>query len=202
MNDSFKQLFKGIIAFLLAVVLLLVLSIAFHSCRSQKESTATAKESVEVAQAASSTTETAARSQWSRSLSIDLDSFEMIMPLPYVDTAISHPELGPYSPEAKPHAAGSARYAVLRGKRATIGKSDLAERNASRCARQIDSVASHRTMDMSDHYARDTVGIHKEIPFEEIVDWAMGNSLRSVPVAQSPLKKHPVSQRGALGKIV
>ena len=36
---------------------------------------------------------------------------------------------------------------------------------------------------------------HGEIPFEEIVDWAMGNSLRSVPVAQSPLKKHPVSQK-------
>ena len=161
MNDSFKQLFKGIIAFLLAVVLLLVLSIAFHSCRSQKESTATAKESVEVAKAASSTTETAARSQWSRSLSIDLDSFEMIMPLPYVDTAISHPELGPYSPEAKPHAAGSARYAVLRGKRATIGKSDLAERNASRCARQIDSVASHRTMDKAEQHASDTVAVYK-----------------------------------------
>ena len=161
MNDSFKNLFKGIIAFLLAVVLLLVLSIAFHSCRSQKESTATAKESVEVAKAASSTTETAARSQWSRSLSIDLDSFEMIMPLPYVDTAISHPDLGPYSPEAKPHAAGSARYAVLRGKRATIGKSDLAERNASRCARQIDSVASHRTMDTAEQHASDTVAVYK-----------------------------------------
>ena len=64
MNDSFKNLFKGIIAFLLTVVLLLVLSIAFHSCRSQKESTTTAKESVEVAKAASSTTETAERSQW------------------------------------------------------------------------------------------------------------------------------------------
>lgn len=161
MNDSFKNLFKGIIAFLLAVVLLLVLSIAFHSCRSQKESTATAKESVEVAKAASSTTETAARSQWSRSLSIDLDSFEMIMPLPYVDTAISHPELGPYSPEAKPHAAGSARYALLRGKRATIGKSDLAERNASRCARQIDSAASHRTMDTAEQHASDTVAVYK-----------------------------------------
>lgn len=50
---------------------------------------------------------------------------------------------------------------VLKGKRASIGKADLAERNASRCARQVDSVASHRTMDMSDHYARDTVGIYK-----------------------------------------
>ncbi len=50
---------------------------------------------------------------------------------------------------------------VLKGKRASIGKADLAERNASRYARQVDSVVSHRTMDKSDHYARDTVGIYK-----------------------------------------
>ncbi len=50
---------------------------------------------------------------------------------------------------------------VLKGKRVSIGKADLAERNASRCARQVDSVASHRTMDKSDHYAHDTVGIYK-----------------------------------------
>ena len=50
---------------------------------------------------------------------------------------------------------------VLKGKRASIGKADLAERNALRCARQVDNVASHRTMEMSDHYARDTVGIYK-----------------------------------------
>ena len=50
---------------------------------------------------------------------------------------------------------------VLKGKRASIGKADLAGRTAKRCARQVDSGASHRTMDMSDHYARDTVGIYK-----------------------------------------
>ena len=123
MNDQYKNMFKGIIIFLVTAVILLFLSIMLPSCRSQKESNVTTKENVEVAKAASSTTETAARSQWSRSLSIDLDSFEMFMPLPYVDTAISHPELSPYSPEAKPYTAGGARYAVLRGKRATIGKS-------------------------------------------------------------------------------
>ena len=161
MNDQYKNLFKGIIIFLVTAVILLFLSLMLPSCRSQKESNVTMKENVEVAKAASSTTETAARSQWSRSLSIDLDSFEMIMPLPYVDTAISHPELSPYSPEAKPYTAGGARYAVLRGKRATIGKSDLAERNASRCARQIDSVASHRTMDTAEQHASDTVAVYK-----------------------------------------
>jgi len=50
---------------------------------------------------------------------------------------------------------------VLKGKRASIGKADLAERNASRCARQVDSVDSHRTMDKAEQYARESVGIYK-----------------------------------------
>ena len=86
---------------------------------------------------------------------------DMIMPLPYVDTVISHPEENPYSLLSTPYSAGKARYAVLRGKRASIGKSDLAERNASRCARQIDSVASHRTMDTAEQHASDTVAVYK-----------------------------------------
>ena len=161
MNDSFKNLFKGIMMFLITVIVLLVLSIVFHSCHSQKENTSTSTENVEVVKAASVTTETAARSQWMSSLNIDLDSFELLMPLPYVDTAISMPEENPYTLLSTPYSVGKAHYAVLRGKRASIGRSDLAERNASRCASQIDSAASHRTMDRADHYARDTVAITK-----------------------------------------
>ncbi len=39
MNDQFKNLFKGIVFILLLVVVLLCLSITFHSCRSQKQAT-------------------------------------------------------------------------------------------------------------------------------------------------------------------
>jgi hypothetical protein len=94
------------------------------------------------------------------SLSIDLDSFELFMPMPFgTDTASYLPAFAdPSTSQPRLHAANMV---VLKGKRASIGKADLAERNASRCARQVDSVASHRTMDMSDHYARDTVGIYK-----------------------------------------
>ena len=156
MNDSFKDLFKGIMMFLITVIVLLVLSIVFNSCHSQKENTKTSTENVEVVKAASITTETAARSQWMSSLNIDLDSFELLMP--FIDTAIEVPEMAPYT---SPYTAGKAHYAVLRGKRASIGRSDLAERNASRCASQIDSAASHRTMDRAEHHARDTVAITK-----------------------------------------
>lgn len=159
MNDQFKNLFKGIVFILLLVVVLLCLSITFHSCRSQKQATTTVAENVEVAKAASTTTETAARTQWMSSLSIDVDSFELFMPMPFgTDTASSLPAFADPA-TSQPHL--KSNMVVLKGKRASIGKADLAERNASRCARQVDSVASHRTMDMSDHYARDTVGIYK-----------------------------------------
>jgi len=160
MNDQYKNLFKGIVFILLLVVVLLCLSITFHSCRSQKQATTSVVENVEVAKAASTTTETTARTQWMSSLSIDLDSFELFMPMPFgTDTATSLPAFAdPTTSQPRLHAANMV---VLKGKRASIGKSDLAERNASRCARQVDSVASHRTMDKTDHYARDTVGIYK-----------------------------------------
>ena len=159
MNDQFKNLFKGIVFILLVIVALLCLSITFHSCRSQKQATTTSSEYVDDVRSAASTTETAARTQWLSSLNIDLDSFELFMPMPFgTDTAACLPAFAE-SYTSQPHF--QKNMVVLKGKRASIGKADLAERNASRYASQVDSVAAHRTMDKSDHYARDTVGITK-----------------------------------------
>lgn len=158
MNDSYKNLFKGIMFFLVIVVVLLVLSIVFHSCSSHKQATATVQEVVDVSAAACITTETAARTQWLSSLSLELDSFELIMPIPFgTDTAMALSEASDQS-AGRPR---SANVAVLRARRASVNKHDIAERNARRCAQQVDSVASHRTLDRTDHYARDMVGIAK-----------------------------------------
>jgi len=161
MNDPYKNLFKGIILILLTAVFLLFLSISLTACHSQRQATSTMTEKVELDKAASITTETAARSQWSSSLAIELDSFELLMPIPCsIDTAMDLPAtFVEKQSEGRPHL--HANMVVLRGKRASIGKADIAERNASRCAQLVDSVVSHRTMDKADHSARDTVGITK-----------------------------------------
>ena len=49
MNDQYKNLFKGIIIFLVTAVILLFLSIILPSCHSQKQATTTVVENVEVA---------------------------------------------------------------------------------------------------------------------------------------------------------
>ena len=187
MNDQFKNLFKGIVFILLLVVVLLCLSITFHSCRSQKQATTTVVENVEVAKAASTTTETAARTQWMSSLSIDLDSFELFMPMPFgTDTASSLPSFAdPSTRQPRLHAANMV---ILKGKRASIGKSDLAERNASRCARQIDSAASHRTMDTAEQHASDTVAVYKP-PDVTWWPWAILAALALVLTGKYLLRK-------------
>ena len=93
------------------------------------------------------------------SLFIDLDSFEMFMPMPCGgDTATALPAM--FEPSSRQPRL-QANVAVLRARRASVNKHDIAERNAMRCAQQVDSVASHRTLDRTDHYARDMVGIAK-----------------------------------------
>ena len=61
-------------------IMLVVVLLAFVSCRSQKETTATTKEVVDVEAAGSITTSTAERFQWLSRLSLDIDSFEIVIP--------------------------------------------------------------------------------------------------------------------------
>ena len=143
---------------MLAVVLLV-------ACRSHKETTATTTEVIDIEAAGSSTTSTAERFQWLSRLSLDIDSFEVIIPTAdhvpayrnvAADTAMDLPEQFALS-AGQPR----SRSVVLRGKHASIGKADIVQRNAARCTEQVDTLSAHRSMDKADHYARDNVGIAK-----------------------------------------
>ena len=134
---------------MLAVVLLV-------ACRSHKETTATTKEQYDIEAAGSSSIATTSRSQWLSRLSLDIDSFEILMPTLAHDTAMNLPEqfaLGAGQPRS--------RSIVLRGKHARLGKADILQRDAARRAEQVDTLSAHRSIDKADHYARDNVGIMK-----------------------------------------
>ena len=142
---------------MLAVVLLV-------ACRSHKEATATTTEVIDIEAAGSSTTSTAERFQWLSRLSLDIDSFEVIIPTDHFAEigkmdSVSAMDL----PEQFALSAGQprCRSVVLRGKHASIGKADIVQRNVARCTSQVDTLSAHRTMDKADHYARDNVGIAK-----------------------------------------
>ena len=142
---------------MLAVVLLV-------ACRSHKEATATTKEQYDIEAAGSSSIATTSRSQWLSRISLDIDSFELVIPTHHFaeigkmvgDTAMDLPEqfaLGAVQP--------ALRSVVLRGKHARLGKADILQRDAARRAEQVDTLSAHRSIDKADHYARDNVGIMK-----------------------------------------
>ena len=142
---------------MLAVVLLV-------ACRSHKEATATTKEQYDIEAAGSSSIATTSRSQWLSRFSLDIDSFEIVIPTHHFaeigkmvgDTAMDLQEqfaLGAVQP--------ALRSVVLRGKHARLGKADIVQRNAARCTSQVDTLSAHRSIDKADHYARDNVGIMK-----------------------------------------
>ena len=142
---------------MLAVVLLV-------ACRSHKEATATTKEQYDIEAAGSSSIATTSRSQWLSRFSLDIDSFELVIPTHHFaeigkmggDTAMDLPEqfaLGAVQP--------ALRSVVLRGKHARLGKADILQRDAARLAEQVDTLSAHRSIDKGDHYARDNVGIMK-----------------------------------------
>ena len=142
---------------MLAVVLLV-------ACRSHKETTATTKEQFDIEAAGSSSIATTSRSQWLSRLSLDIDSFEIVIPTDHFAdigkmdsvTAMDLPEqfaLGAGQPRS--------RSVVLRGKHARLGKADILQRDAARRAEQVDTMSAHRSIDKADHYARDNVGIMK-----------------------------------------
>ena len=142
---------------MLAVVLLV-------ACRSHKETTATTKEQFDIEAAGSSSIATTSRSQWLSRLSLDIDSFEIVIPTDHFAdigkmdsvTAMDLPEqfaLGAGQPRS--------RSVVLRGKHARLGKADILQRDAARRAEQVDTLSAHRSIDKADHNARDNVGIMK-----------------------------------------
>lgn len=150
----------------LAPTTIMLALVLLASCRSQKTATATSKEVVDIEAAGSTSIATTSRSQWLSRFSLDIDSFEIIMPTAVripdcrnvaTDTAMDLPEQFALA-ASRPHSANAV---VLRGKHARLGRADIVQCDAARRAEQVDTLSAHRSIDKADHYARDNVGIAK-----------------------------------------
>ena len=148
----------------LAATTIMLVAVLLASCHAKKEVTATTKEVVDVEAAGSVTTSTAERYQWLSRLSLDIDSFEIVIPTDhFAEVGKMDSVTAKDLPEQFALSAGQprSRSVVLRGKHASIGKADIVQHNAARCTEQVDTLSAHRSMDKADHYARDNVGIVK-----------------------------------------
>ena len=173
---------------LTATILAMVLLVG---CRSKKEATAVTKENYDIEASGSISTATAARVQWLSQLSLDIDSFELFVPEEHFaeigkmmgDTAVMPRGVPSVAGRATADAVGCSagnmaarqphsRSVVLRAKHASIGKSDMVERNSASIAQQADSVVAHRTMDKQEHTASDTVKVAKP-PDLTWLSWAI-----------------------------
>lgn len=173
---------------LTATIMLMVLLVG---CRSKKEATAVTKENYDIEASGSASTATAARMQWLSQLSLDIDSFELFVPEEHFaeigkmmgDTVMMPNGVssvaGRATADAVSYSAGNmtarqphSRSVVLRAKHASIGKSDMVERNSASFAQQADSVVAHRTMDRHEHTASDTVKVAKP-PDLTWLSWAI-----------------------------
>ena len=146
------------------------------SCHSKKAVTQSAKDSLDIEASSSISTSTAERFQWMGNLNIEMDSFELVMPIEndvrhFADFSNMYGDSALATPLGRSFSAGTAgtghaaqprsRSVVLRARRASIGKSDIVERNDSRCAQQADTMSTHRTMDRAEHQDSDTVAVGK-----------------------------------------
>ena len=148
----------------LAATTIMLVVVLLASCHAKKEVTATTKEVVEVEASGSVTTSTAERFQWLSRLSLDIDSFEIVIPTDhFAEVGKMDSVTAMDLPKQFALAAGQprSRSVVLRGKHASIGKADIVQLGAARCTEQVDTLSAHRSMDKADHYARDNVGIVK-----------------------------------------
>ena len=158
MNDRYKSCFMSIVFILLMVVALLILSMSFSSCHTQKQTNQLATASAMAATVASQDLASASRQKLDRSLSLQLDDLEILFPVPGADGRFAQGEMtdsveGLAWQEA-PSMLGDLRApARLRARKATITAAAAQEHEDVKTAHLEDSTirheAAHNTMEKS-----------------------------------------------------
>lgn len=169
MNDRYKSCFMSIVFVLLMVVALLILSMSFSSCHTQKQTNQSATASAMAATVASQDLASVSRQKLDHSLSLQLDDLEILFPVPGADGRFAQGEMtdsveGLAWQEA-PSMLGDLRApARLRARKATITAAAAQEHEDVKTAHLEDSTirheAAHNTMEKS----VDSTAVAKPVP--------------------------------------
>jgi len=157
MEDRYKSCAIAIVITLLLLLAILVLPMLV-SCRSHKVAAKQVASSQHVYTMADSASETATRTHWLRNLALDMDSFEMIiLPLPDTPAAVDSCTLSDL-PSGRPRRQAAV---VLRGRHASIGKTDYVESDLSARSQQRAASSDSSSLDLQQYKDIDTTGIAK-----------------------------------------
>lgn len=149
MNDRYKNLFVSIVFILLMVIVLLIMSMSLSSCRTQKQTNQSATASATAATVASQDLTAVTSQRLDRSLTLQLDDLEFLLPLPNADGPFAVNGEGTDSVvglvrQEAPSMLGDLRSpARLRAKKATITAAATVENEDVRTAHLEDSTYRH-----------------------------------------------------------
>jgi hypothetical protein len=173
MNDRYKSCFMSIVFILLMVVALLILSMSFSSCHTQKQTNQSATASAMAATVASQDLASVSRQKLDRSLSLQLDDLEILFPVPGADGRFAQGEMtdsveGLAWQEA-PSMLGDLRApARLRARKATITAAAAQEHEDVKTAHLEDSTIRQETAHNTMEKSVDTTAVAKPV-----LPWAL-----------------------------
>lgn len=158
MEDRYKSCAIAIVITLLLLLAILMLPMLV-SCHSHKVAAQQVASSQHVYTMADSASETATRTHWLRNLALDMDSFEMIiLPLPDTPAAVDSCTLSDL-PSERPHRQAAA--VVLRGRHASIGKTDYVESDLSARSQQRAASSDSSSLAVQEYKGVDATGVAK-----------------------------------------
>lgn len=138
-------------------------ALALASCHSHKIINSAESANIDVQASASAAYAANQQMQWLSQLSLDIDSFELVMPNYQFDNSgkiILESAISLRQFDTDP---GQPRYGsvALRAKHARLGKADVMTSNENRCSSSKDSLTEHRSIDKIEQQDRNSTAVTK-----------------------------------------
>lgn len=165
MNDSYKNLFQGLLFILIVVLALLVISIAVASCRSAKESSRLETATTEVVTTSWQDLASVDHRLIDRNFTLSLDSLELWL-------HVGQDELLPFLPDTAtlaqravaPSRSNGLQPVLLKARRATVSSGTVDSRTVVQTVQVQDSASNSQDTASQEHQSRVVVAVAHPVP--------------------------------------